>query len=411
MAINIKNLQERIQKKIFSVSPSTPTADLGDIVEAATLATGSLRQYDSAGLLPSVTSTQAQIAYTKKDNAIKHKSANTTTWKTLTSDAYAAGPTGPSFAIQGSTYGWSLGGTTGSPPSTGWSNVIQKWSYASDGDGSDAGDLTGDYRKFGVGKSSTKGYLIGGHPESSSPSKRNNIESYAFASDGNAAVQPGTMLTAIYNAATEPMSPVAYDFIYIGGMQKVAPSTTDTAIERFPTADDTANSTDVGDLNQPKYNSCNHSDGSFGYVSGGTEPTSPVARGNSIDRFPFAATTDAADVGDLTQTKNGAGASSSTTHGYSAGGSAPPTNPVSNVIEKFGFAASNNATDVGDLLAQMFYGGGNSSTTHGYHFGGRSPSVPTSNTIEKYSHSSDANSTDVGNLYQQTRDKPGGLES
>ena len=113
----------------------------------------------------------------------------------------------------------------------------------------------------------------------------------------------------------------------------------------------------------------------------------------------------------LTQTKNGAGASSSTTHGYSAGGSAPPTNPVSNVIEKFGFAASNNATDVGDLLAQMFYGGGNSSTTHGYHFGGRSPSVPVSNTIEKYSHSSDANSTDVGNLYQNARDKPGGLES
>ena len=91
MAINIKNLQERIQKKIFSVSPSTPTADLGDIVEAATLATGSLRQYDSAGLLPSVASTQAKIAYNKKDNAIKHKSANTTTWKTLTTDAYAAG--------------------------------------------------------------------------------------------------------------------------------------------------------------------------------------------------------------------------------------------------------------------------------------------------------------------------------
>ena len=117
MAINIKNLQERIQKKVFSVSPSTPTADLGDIVEAATLATGSLRQYDSAGLLPSVASTQAQIAYTKKDNAIKHKSANTTTWKTLTSDAYAAGAAGGSYGNRlGSNYGYAAGGRNPGAP-------------------------------------------------------------------------------------------------------------------------------------------------------------------------------------------------------------------------------------------------------------------------------------------------------
>ena len=54
MAINIKNLQERIQKKVASISPSTPSADLNRMVEASTLALGSVRQFDSVGALPSV---------------------------------------------------------------------------------------------------------------------------------------------------------------------------------------------------------------------------------------------------------------------------------------------------------------------------------------------------------------------
>ena len=179
MAINIKNLQERIQKKIFSVSPSTPTADLGDIVEAATLATGSLRQYDSAGLLPSVTSTQAQIAYTKKDNAIKHKSANTTTWKTLTTDAYAAGaaPTPPTFSIQGSSFGYSLGTGNGTNPAM--TNEIHRYPYASDANATDLADMTAANQKNSGGASATHGYRHGG--ETSPGADLNTSDKFSYA--------------------------------------------------------------------------------------------------------------------------------------------------------------------------------------------------------------------------------------
>ena len=193
MAINIKNLQERIQKKIFSVSPSTPTADLGDIVEAATLATGSLRQYDSAGLLPSVASTQAQIAYTKKDNAIKHKSANTTTWKTLTTDAYAhpVTPTPTSQGYQGDTYGFMSGGVNpGDAPNPGSTgpqsafNIINRYAFASATNATDYGDLTAHRQYVSGASSSTHGYSAGG--ADGSQNTVNVIDKFAFSAAGNA---------------------------------------------------------------------------------------------------------------------------------------------------------------------------------------------------------------------------------
>lgn len=382
MAINIKNLQERIQKKIFSVSPSTPTADLGDIVEAATLATGSLRQYDSAGLLPSVTSTQAQIAYTKKDNAIKHKSANTTTWKTLTSDAYAAGAAGGSYGNRlASNYGYAAGGRNPGAPAA--SATIDKVSLASDGNATDVGDNPSPiYGGAGV-YSDTHGYIAGDGQD-------NSIWKYAFASDGNSSdTGYDTTRSAPQSLYAAGSTSQTHGYA-MGGAANY--NLVVNVIDRFPFSVE-ANSTDVGDLQAAANFILGNNSSENGYAAGGQNyPGSPT---DMIQKFPFAsATTNATDTGGnlLTSRPFNDHGQQSETHGYVAGG-----NPITNVIEKFTFATDGDATDVGDLTITTRWGASASSAAHGYSLGGYNPSGY-HNVIQKFSTSSDQNATDVGDL-------------
>ncbi len=382
MAINIKNLQERIQKKVFSVSPSTPTADLGDIVEAATLATGSLRQYDSAGLLPSVASTQAQIAYTKKDNAIKHKSANTTTWKTLTSDAYAAGAAGGSYGNRlASNYGYAAGGRNPGAPAA--SATIDKVSLASDGNATDVGDNPSPiYGGAGV-YSDTHGYIAGDGQD-------NSIWKYAFASDGNSSdTGYDTTRSAPQSLYASGATSQTHGYA-MGGAANY--NLVVNVIDRFPFSVE-ANSTDVGDLQAAANFILGNNSSENGYAAGGQNyPGSPT---DMIQKFPFAsATTNATDTGGnlLTSRPFNDHGQQSETHGYVAGG-----NPITNVIEKFTFATDGDATDVGDLTITTRWGASASSTAHGYSLGGYNPSGY-HNVIQKFSTSSDQNATDVGDL-------------
>ena len=382
MAINIKNLQERIQKKVFSVSPSTPTADLGDIVEAATLATGSLRQYDSAGLLPSVASTQAQIAYTKKDNAIKHKSANTTTWKTLTSDAYAAGAAGGSYGNRlASNYGYAAGGRNPGAPAA--SATIDKVSLASDGNATDVGDNPSPiYGGAGV-YSDTHGYIAGDGQD-------NSIWKYAFASDGNSSdTGYDTTRSAPQSLYAAGSTSQTHGYA-MGGAANY--NLVVNVIDRFPFSVE-ANSTDVGDLQAAANFILGNNSSENGYAAGGQNyPGSPT---DMIQKFPFAsATTNATDTGGnlLTSRPFNDHGQQSETHGYVAGG-----NPITNVIEKFTFATDGDATDVGDLTITTRWGASASSAAHGYSLGGYNPSGY-HNVIQKFSTSSDQNATDVGDL-------------
>ena len=80
-------------------------------------------------------------------------------------------------------------------------------------------------------------------------------------------------------------------------------------------------------------------------------------------------------------------------NGYTSGG----TNPIMNVIEKFPFASSANATDVGDLTASKTRPTGQNSSSNGYVSGGNLFTTKI-DVIEKFPFSSDANATDVGDL-------------
>jgi len=175
-------------------------------------------------------------------------------------------------------------------------------------------------------------------------------------------------------------------------------------IDRFAFAS-TSNASDVGNLTVARWGGAGCSSQTYGYCSGGAHTAWPnYVDVNTIDKFQMVATANASDVGDLTQVREpygGTGCSSST-YGYIHGGQhyygSPPTNrTVHNIIDKFPFASDSNATDVGDLTEVLMACAGVTGITHGYAAGGYTGSGRV-NKIHKYSFSSDANATDVGDL-------------
>ena len=175
---------------------------------------------------------------------------------------------------------------------------------------------------------------------------------------------------------------------------RTTPST--NVIDKFPFAADT-NATDVGDLTVSRYVVSGQSSTTHGYSSGGFPGPTNV---NTIDKFPFAVDTNASDIGNLTTTRGSTSGQSSTVSGYVSGGNNPP---ITNTIDKFPFAVDTNASDIGDLTQGRQLLVGQSSTTHGYTSGG-SPAAPwtlgTTNIIDKFPFATDTNATDVGDITQ-----------
>ena len=190
------------------------------------------------------------------------------------------------------THGYIHGGL--SAPST-YFNVIDKFTYATEANATDHGDLTVSRRGTSSCSSSTHGYACGG---STSP-RSNVIDKYAFSSN--------TTASDIGNLTT------ARGFWSAGSMS-------DT----------------------------------YGYCHGGDDPYQ-----NTIDRFSFSSDGDATDWADLSYTWAYMAGLASTTHGYAAGGytSGGTTGPNSghtNYIEKYPYATQTNASDVGDLTTMRY---------------------------------------------------------
>lgn len=148
-----------------------------------------------------------------------------------------------------------------------------------------------------------------------------------------------------------------------------------------------------------------------GFVSGGRCFTISPAIGpnnialQSIDKINFTSDTNATDQGDLLAAFCYHQGTSSSTHGYTAGGlQGTPPSSASNVIQKFAMSSAANATDVGDLIAAQCSpgnGGGAMSQDNGYYIGGWGPGTPgIRNSYEKFPFSSDGNATDVGDQSQ-----------
>ena len=238
------------------------------------------------------------------------------------------------------------------------------------------------------------GYASGGSSSINAYDK-NIIQKYPFSSDANS-TDVGD-LTQPKGGAYGGTSSENHGYPTGGHSNPPSTGIKLNEITRFPFAVD-ANATDVGDLTVARMNKANQQTTTYGYTSGGFE--SPTGNNNVIDKFLFSSTSNAIDVGNLTDTRTrGAGASSST-HGYTAGGHAPPLPaPAAKTIDKFPFSSDGNASDVGDLTLQRHAAAPQTSPTHGYASGGQNPSTGNGvNIIDRFAFAVDANASDVGDL-------------
>jgi hypothetical protein len=138
---------------------------------------------------------------------------------------------------------------------SGGTNVIQKFSFVTDANGTDVGDLTETRRHNDAGASScTHGYTMGwgggGAPDS------DKIEKWSFASDANSTVV-GTL--TVPKGWGSGQSSKTHGYHSGGGYSNPGPNNVPQAlpaqsdiIEKFPFASD-ANATDSGDLTMPRF--------------------------------------------------------------------------------------------------------------------------------------------------------------
>ena len=294
-----------------------------------------------------------------------------TAWSAL---GYFEAAAAEAWSFQGENFGYSSGGAISNPIV--YSSVIDKFSFTSDGNSTNMGNLT-LARGFVAGNSSSEnGYAAGGNPST------NVIDKFPFASDGNA-IDIGDLTAASYGGAGQSSSENGY---ISGGFGSWFIST----IQKFPFAAD-GNAAIVGNM-LPGNGTANryaagHSSATEGYSSGGTDIF------NEIQKFPFASDGNTIDVGNLIYSSENATGNSSLEYGYSSASyfNTPPI--VRSNIEKFSFASNGNATDVGNLTQARTAASGQSSTTNGYVSGGSFYNI-----IDKFPFASDTNATDVGDL-------------
>ena len=300
----------------------------------------------------------------------------------------------PTYSFQGSSHGYVTGGTLTPASSPTSANIIQRFSFTSDENATDVGDLIYNTGNRPSGQTSNfYGYNSGGQapPIVPSPDRTSRIQRFPFAASASSvdvgALSIGSLLATGQSSSTHGYRTGGY------------PGT--RTIEKFPFTSQAVTVASVGNTSTTPLQargSTGQSSDTHGYFTG---QYTPMPNSNIIEKFSFTVDGNSTDVGDLTQYRNNAAGQSSPTHGYTSGGNRGDGGPpFANIIDKFPFSSDNNATDVGDITVTRGNLSGNSSTTHGYTTGGQtgSPTTSLSNVIDKFSFSSDANATDVGDL-------------
>jgi len=128
-----------------------------------------------------------------------------------------------------------------------------------------------------------------------------------------------------------------------------------------------------------------------GVFGGGQSPTYQ----NIIDYITIGTTGNATDFGDLTVSRGGLSACSSSTRGVFGGGYSPS---VTNTLDYITIATTGNATDFGDLTVTRLSLAACSSSTRGVFGGGQNPSIVIQNVLDYITIDTTGNATDFGDL-------------
>ena len=272
----------------------------------------------------------------------------------------------------GESYGFMCGNQAG--------NNINRFSFTSDGGGTDWGDLAGtaSYSKSGHSdKDNGYSYNSGGYPV------MNVIGRFSMTSSGGS-TDVGDLTQGTSGAASGTNSTHCYS---IGHEYNAGGGGDGTVVSRWAFAA-SVNASDWSDLMGQQYSGggATSGDGSYGYIQGGGAPVM-----SRIQKVNLTTAATATAVGNITNNRHSSAGNSSATYGYCATGHGPPNY---NIIDKFPFASDGNSTDVGDLTITIHQRAGASSLTYGYVCGGSG----TVNVIEKHSFTTDGNAVDVGDL-------------
>jgi len=347
------------------------------------------------------------------------------------------------FSAMGTSFGYVMGGKGDSGPPAYAQNTIQKYSFASDTNSTDTGDLTAVGQYGAGGRNATHGYFF--HSGSGYHSTQGGrVEKFSFASDGNAAavtpISPahGLNYPGYTSSHAEPIVDPSGTNTYFMGIYRYIPSYNAGTTFKFNMTSET------GTVAIPALNhTVGHRSGAGGssdtnaYQAGGQPgapnlsvipgkpgAASPSNFGAVVLRFPFASEDAIIGVGNAfhanlagpapygSYTFYYATAANSANHFYQFGGQANAGSSNSlgrDFIEKTAFASDGNSTDVGNLTRNLYELAGSSSTTHGYSGGGTTTTNPnplqTSDQltdIQKFPFASDTNATDTADLVTGT---------
>ena len=136
--------------------------------------------------------------------------------------------------------------------------------------------------------STTHGYVAGGNDSSASAGTA-VIQKYTFASNGNSA-SVGNLTIA--NDSPGGHSPKTHGYS-VGGREAI-PATRTRRVEKYSFSVD-GNATDVSRLTEIRMTVATSSSATHGYTAGGYTPSLT----NTIDRYSFASNSDSFDVGDM----------------------------------------------------------------------------------------------------------------
>ena len=304
----------------------------------------------------------------------------------------------------GENYGYQVGGINSSVSGTA-STQVARFSFTSDGNATDVADPATSVRYMASTNSyELAGYTMAGHHVSPNTYTL-DIQKLVFATNANM-TDVGNMSANCSGAVGVASSTHGYGMYVGNGGASPGSAPYVNVIEKFSFSTE-GNTTDVGDMPTWTYanTATGNSSSTHGYSGGGGGNTSGgpgntwVTVWDTIWKMAYSSDSNAVDAGNdyLNYLSNAANASS-TTYGYALGGRTAPGNTAMNTIQKFPFASSANATDVGDLTVNGNMACGTSSLTYAYRAAGYDPYT---DVIEKVSFATDGNSTDVGNLPTQ----------
>ena len=383
MSINLTQLIAEIEAAANAASASTSITDLVKIAMAADKVGGGFINYDSAGALPTGDSDYLGMTAYRSDTQAMYV-YNGNQWDLLDSSSVE-------FVIPynyiGNNFGYVAGARSNGAPSLG-SNHIEKYSFTSDGNSWDMGDLWSTVKLAAGTSSLTHGYTAGGYalPQPS----YNIIMKFPFANYSTGTVA-GNLTVGRYWTAGVTSYVSGYT---VGGYQPAV----GTVIDKFPFAAD-GNATDVGDLLARRIHAATNQSRENGYIMG-----SGGGNTGQIQKFSLASDGNAAYSGAFTTggARHKAAGVSSFTDGYFTGGNfttSPETN--SNIIDKFPFASDGVSADVGDTIGELLQHTATSGSTHGYIAGGWL--IPYliigASHIQKFQYASSSNSVSVGGLF------------